>query len=168
MSVIICKRKIGTFPGGGLAYITKPDPLYLWACRLLLERISWYIRDHGGGTSIVTFSHLKRFKTHKLHEYRQALLNTDTKIHWPSFAGHPFRFDQPNNLDLLQVADTSASALWVAIEPDQYGVTEDRYLVELSPKIYRRPSGSVTSYGLKCFPSGEGKPGGSLAWLSRY
>lgn len=72
-SVILCKRSIQQpFPGGGLAYISQPDPMYLWAIRLLLERISWHLRDTGGGSSIVTFAHLSRFKAAKLHDYRQA------------------------------------------------------------------------------------------------
>lgn len=79
-SVVVCKRTLSTpFPGGGLAYITQPDPMYLWAIRLLLERVSWLIRDTGGGTSIVTFAHLKRFKAVKLHEYRAALRATNSE-----------------------------------------------------------------------------------------
>lgn len=41
VSVVLCKRSISTpFPDGGLAYISQPDPMYLWAIRLLLERVS--------------------------------------------------------------------------------------------------------------------------------
>jgi hypothetical protein len=69
-SVIVCKHIVQQpFPGGGLAYISRPDPMYLWAVRLLLERVSWFIRDHGGGSSVVTFAHLTRFKGQKLHDY---------------------------------------------------------------------------------------------------
>jgi hypothetical protein len=167
-SVIVCKRKITPFPSGGMPYITNPDPLYLWAVRLLLERVSWYIRDHGGGTSIVTFAHLTRFKAAKLHNYRQALFNSNTSIHWASFDGHPFRFNYPSKVEMLQVADTMASALRQAVEPDPYGVIEDRYLSELSPLLYRYGSSPVTKYGLKTFPSAEGDPGGSLVRLRNF
>jgi hypothetical protein len=81
-SVVLSKKAITTpFPGGGLAYISQPDPMYLWAVRLLLERVSWFIRDTGGGSSVVTFAHLKRFKASKLHNYREALWHSPTSIH---------------------------------------------------------------------------------------
>lgn len=167
-SVVVCKRKLIPFPGGGMPYISQPDPLYLWAVRLLLERISWYIRDHGGDTSIVTFAHLTRFKSQKLHDYRQALSYSPTNIHWPSFDGHPFRFNYPNKIDLLQIPDTVASAVFKAVEADHLGVIETRYVHELRSVIYRHPVGQVTSYGLKVFPHAEGKPGGSLVHLRQF
>lgn len=49
-SSIICKGSLGQpRPAGNLAYISQPDPMYLWALRLVLERISWYVREHGQG-----------------------------------------------------------------------------------------------------------------------
>jgi hypothetical protein len=94
-SVIVCKQKIQQpMLGGGMAYISQPDPRYLWAARLLLERVSWYVRDNRQQCSaIVTFAHITRFKTAKLHAYRVALENATppTEIHWPSSDGHPFR-----------------------------------------------------------------------------
>jgi hypothetical protein len=166
-NVIVCKRHIGPFQGGGMPYITQPDPLYLWACRLLLERVSWYIRDNGGGTSIVTIAHLTRFKSQKLHDYRQALFHSNTEIHWASFDGHPFRFNYPSKVEILQIADTTASAIGKAVEPS-FGIVEDRYLTELAPKLYRYGSSWITSYGLKVFPAKEGQPGGSLVRLRQF
>lgn len=34
---------------------------------------------------IVTFAHLKRFKASKLHEHREALYQSPTRIHWKAF-----------------------------------------------------------------------------------
>ncbi len=166
-STIVVKPALsGGLPStGAAAYITRPDPLYLYAVRLLLERVSWYIRDNGGGSSVVTFAHLKRFKAAKLHEYRRALERSPTKIHWPAFAGHPFRVEQPKHVRLLQLADLAASAIFQGIEPNTYGNVELRYLTELRPKLYRRGSAPVTSYGLKVFPVSEGNAGGSLHHL---
>jgi hypothetical protein len=166
---VLSKKAISTpFPGGGLSYISQPDPMYLWAIRLLLERISWFIRDTGGGSSILTFAHLKRFRYSKLHNYREALRHSPTSIHWPAFEDHQFRLNAPNTVDMLQLADISASALFKAVEPDRYGNVEPRYLTELRPIIYRKPPGLVTSYGLKVFPTAEGKPGGSLFHLRQF
>jgi hypothetical protein len=167
-NVVVCKKQLEPFPGGGLPYISNPDPLYLWAIRLLLERVSWFIRDHGGGTSIVTFAHLTRFKSEKLHNYRGALENSETSIHWASFDGHPFRINHPEKVHLLQIADCSASAFYKAVEEDQYGITETRYLQELQPKLYRYGTSPVTSYGLKVFPSSMADPGQHLAFLRQF
>lgn len=165
-SVILCKRGFNQpLPAGNMAYITNADPMYLWAIRLLLERVSWYIRDNGGGEAIVTFAHVRRFPAHKLHNYRNALALSPTEIHWPAFDGHPFRIDAPDKIELLQCADTAASAVFRAIEPDQYGNVERRYLDELRPKLYRRGAAKVTSYGLKVFPTNECASGTALAWL---
>jgi hypothetical protein len=167
-SVIFCKKKLEPFPGGPPPYIANPDPLYLWAVRLLLERVSWFIRDHGGGTSVVTFAHLTRFKAAKLHNYRAALEASETNIHWPSFSGHAFRISYPDRVHLLQIADCSASAVYKAIEEDRYGLTETRYLDELGPTLYRRAGSPVTSYGLKVFPSNMAAAGQPLEFLREH
>lgn len=77
-NVIVHKDLIGQpHPAGETSYIARPDPMYLWALRLLLERISWYVDDNDGDEAIVTFSRLKGFKPQKLHDYRTALETSD-------------------------------------------------------------------------------------------
>lgn len=121
----------------------------------------------GGTGAAVTFAHLKRFRSKKLHDYRHALETSDgVDIRWKIFDGHPFRIAAPKEVELLQIADTTASALLRAIEPDRYGNTEPRYLEELTPKLYRRNQGDVISYGLKTFPPAASRLGGPLAFLS--
>lgn len=170
VNVIVHKDLIGQpLPAGEMAYISRPDPMYLWALRLLLERISWFVDDNGGTGAIVTFAHLKGFRAQKLHDYRQALETSDgVDIRWKVFDGHPLRIDSPQAVELLQVADTTASALFRAIEPDRYGNTEPRYLQELGPKLYRRGRADVTSYGLKTFPGDVSEVGGPLAFLRDF
>jgi hypothetical protein len=167
INVIVHKDLIGQpLPTGEMAHISKPDPMYLWALRLLLGRVSWFVDDHGGKEAIVTFAHLKGFKAQKLHDYRAALETTsDLKIRWRVFAGHPFRIESPGSVELLQLADTAASALFRAVEPDVFGNTETRYLEELGPKLYCREGGSITSYGLKVFPANVADESGPLAFL---
>lgn len=168
-NVIICKRHLhGVGTTGNLAMVTRPDTMYLWALRLLLERVSWYIRDHGGGSSIVTFAHVRRFKVQKLHDYRGALENSVTNIHWPSFAGHRFNVSDPTAMEMLQFADIAASALFHAVESDRFGNVEERYLRELGTKLYRYSSSPITSYGLKVFPPAQANAGGSLHRLREF
>lgn len=109
--------------------------------------------------------HLTRFPAEKLHEYRRILERSDEKIRWACFAGHQFRFNSPNAIELLQVADIAASAVFRAVEPDDFGNLEPRYLRELAPALYRRGMANITSYGLKVFPSEEARKGGSLDFL---
>ncbi|HMJ35953.1 MAG TPA: hypothetical protein VK501_18760 [Baekduia sp.] len=165
-SAILCKRGFDQpDPAGDLAYITNPDPMYLWAVRLVLERVSWYIRENGGGSAIVTFAHVRHFPAQKLHDYRRALELSDTEIFRAAFDGHPFKIGSPDRIELLQIADTAASSLFRAVEPDEFGNVERRYLQELVPKLYRRGSGPLTSYGLKVFPASHCAPGTTLHWL---
>lgn len=63
-NVIVHKTKLGQpMPAGNVAFISKPDPMYLWALRLLLERVSSYCDEHGSGEAIVTFAHVRHFKS---------------------------------------------------------------------------------------------------------
>lgn len=166
--VMVKPRFADATPAGSTAFIKHADPMYLYAVRLLLERVSWYVHECGGGPVIVTFSHLTRFPAAKLHNYRRALQLSSTQIRWSAFAGHVWRINHPNTIELLQLADATASALFKAVDADQYGNTEDRYLRELAPKLYRRGSANVISYGLKVFPTSECQKGGSLAFLRAF
>jgi Protein of unknown function (DUF3800) len=173
-SVIVSKDRMGELgPAGDLAYIADPDPMYLWALRLLLERISWFVKAQRG-RAIVTFSHLKSLDPRQIHEYRVALESgsDDPKmtIEWPVFADHSFRVDGPKKIELLQLADTAASSTYHAVQPGADGVV---YLKELKPKLYRgtpprKSAGLITKYGLKVFPDREATAGGQLAFLRQF
>lgn len=64
-NVIVHKDLIGQpMPAGDMAFIARPDPMYLWALRLLLERVSWYVDEHQGSRAIVTFGQVKGFRPH--------------------------------------------------------------------------------------------------------
>lgn len=166
-NVILCKSGFSEpLPDGTVPYIANPDPMYLWAMRLLLERVSWYCRDNGGGAAITTFAHVRRFKTAKLHSYLSLLRQSDTTIDTATFQSHPLRINSPDKIELLQLADIAASALFAAIEPDRFGNLEPRYFEQLIPRIYRRGARPITSYGLKVFPPEAASASGTLAWLS--
>jgi hypothetical protein len=167
-NVIMVKPRVAAATPTGGTFIKHPDPMYLYAVRLLLERVSWYVHENGGGPAIVTFAHLTRFPVAKLHSYRRALEQSATQIRWSAYQGHPWRVNHPNTIALLQLADATASALFKAVDPDQYGNTEDRYVRALAPKHYRRGQANITSYGLKVFPTSECKKGGSLEFLRAF
>jgi len=145
-SVVVCKR-----------HLTSGDPMdddsaYLYTLRYLLERLSWLARDRGRELHY-TLAHIVRFQIAKLREY-EAKLKTDygCQIAWKHLDPRGGRIDQPSRVEYLQLADAAASATATAFNSDNYGNTEDRYLRELSPRLYRRGLAPVTSYGLKMHP----------------
>lgn len=163
-SVILCKEPLRD---SQKTQLTSADPMYLYALRMLIERVSWCVRRSKGTKAKVTFAEVKGFEGAKLHEYRERLEGrNDVNIDWPIFDGHPFQIGRPENVEMLQVADTAASAIYQAVEPDDFGNTEPRYLTELKPKIFCPQGKTMTSYGLKAFPARVAKPGGTLHFLN--
>jgi hypothetical protein len=144
-SVVVSKRHIA----GG---IPDDDHAYLYTLRLLLERLSWWGRDHRRVVSY-TLAHVVRFKRSKLRYYESRLRQLPgCQVSWPWLDPHGGRIDQPSRVEQLQLADIAASATFGAFEPDRYRNTETRYLEELAVCLYRRPPGPLTSYGLKMHP----------------
>jgi len=138
---VIDKASFGGAPRG----LGHHERMYNYALRRLLERISWFARDHGREAR-VTFAHVKNFKYVTLRNYLHVLQGIPTQIHWPSLAS--LKIKGPNDYLLLQFADIAAGALSSAICPDPYGSVEVAYLSELAHRIYRRPPGPITTYGL--------------------
>ena len=54
-------------------------------------------------------------------------------------------------IKLVQVADFYASASYAALEPDQYGNSEEDYLLRVKHQLYRR-NNNLFSYGFKGWP----------------
>ncbi|MFD7981228.1 DUF3800 domain-containing protein [Streptomyces sp. NPDC059071] len=157
-SVIVCKRHLN---GQGTL---DEDQSYLYTLRFLLERLSWLARDSKSELSF-TLAHIVRMKTAKLREYEAALQRQSTQIAWRALDPKGGAIDQPNRVELLQCADIAASATYAAFNRDKHGNTEDRYLRALSPRLYRRGSAPVTSYGLKMHPW-QGSTKAAYPWVA--
>jgi hypothetical protein len=133
------------------------NKLYFYAARLLLERVSWYCRDHktpsttGNGTADIIFSNRGGMK---YEEFRSYLDNLKSQT-------HPFQVEidwnviQTNQITAyaakqmgLQIADAVASGLFFGIQTNQYGFVEDRYARMIKPVIYHH-KGRYNGYGLK-------------------
>lgn len=174
-SVVMCKRLLSSQSGpGGASYISIPDPMYLFALKMLWERVSWFVRDDGrrdgkpGSAAKVTFAQIKHFQIQKIIDYRERLEKKQTHMEWASFAGHPFTMKSTEEAELLQLADSVASGIAAAIEPNNFGDVEDRYLRNVAPKLYRYRKSPLTTYGLRVFPPDAGKAGGDLHHLNDY
>jgi hypothetical protein len=140
-SVVVNKQSL---IGTGTA-LSDPAKQYNYAVRRLLERVSWCV-DELNGEAIVTFAHIRRFPYEKLHSYLELLKTLGSEIRWPAI--RKVRIDQPIRKPLLQVADITAGCTHSAFRRDQFGDHEAGYLMALAPRIYTRPPGHVSSYGM--------------------
>lgn len=147
-SVVVCKNHL-TGPA------LDDDTASLYILRYLWERLSWLARDQQRMLAY-TLSHIVRFKIAKLRGYEELLrCSPNVQVAWGWLDPKGGHIDQPDRVELLQLADSAASATFAAFENDTFGNTENRYLAEMSPRLYRRPGGKLTSYGLKMHPWSE-------------
>jgi len=70
----------------------------------------------------------------------------------------------------LQIADAIASSFFNAVEPNQFGHTEDRYARTMKPVVYNYKN-RYLGYGVKLWPKevADGLAGDAhLAWTEAY
>jgi hypothetical protein len=132
--------------------------LYFYTARYLLERISWYCRDHrtksdaGDGSVRIIFSNRSNMQYAPLRQYMATLQqDSTTTIDWNvvkadqvSAMAHPLRRG-------LQIADAVASSMFSAVEGKYGDYIEDKYLSMLQSRLYSY-NGCVWGYGLKLWP----------------
>jgi hypothetical protein len=135
--------------------------LYFHAARYLLERVSWYCRDHrhpehdGDGTADIAFSNRSGMSYQELRSYLDTLRErTDilgVRIDWSVVRTDRIHSFTPGRRMGLQVADAVAGSFFYATQASQYGFTEDRYARMLKPVVYHH-RGSYLGYGIKLWP----------------
>lgn len=151
--------------------------LYRYACRLLLERVSWLCRDHrikdrGDGTTDIIFSNRGQMSYDDLRTYLRKLKEMsaggEINIEWSVINPEAVSAVQHMQMAGLQVADAVASSVYAAVNPNQFGDTEDRYMRAILPVCYRY-QGHLLGYGLKFWPGDLAslqKENPQLAWLT--
>lgn len=147
---------------------------YNYLTKFVIERISWTVRDakHQGGNKIcdVVMSEQKMYPMENLEMYfeklKQGKGRYNTRANWE----HIGTFSQmPHNDETeTHLADIAASAFHRAIEPKEYGMTDERFFNNLFRLVYRgredRP------HGLKIWPNEVIEPAkkeGRLLFLDR-
>ncbi|MFP5357316.1 MAG: DUF3800 domain-containing protein [Gammaproteobacteria bacterium] len=134
--------------------------LYRYACRLLLERVSWLCRDHrikdrGDGGVETIFSNRGQMSYDDLRNYLTRLRDKPgvggVNIDWNAIKPERVRAVQHAQMAGLQVADAVASSAFAALNANQYGDIEPAYLLETRPVWYRH-EGRILGYGLKFWP----------------
>jgi hypothetical protein len=164
----------------------KPYYLYFYTARLLLERVSWYCRDHrppddtDDGCAWLIFSARRGLHREAIEEYlallkRKSIPNdpladlSRNQIYWPSLATERVIVAPNNSFIGLQVADAVASGVGRAFERSAFGHTEARYIETLKPLLYKN-WGSYFRYGIKIFPnlSEELRGQDRFRWASEF
>ncbi|MGQ0528623.1 MAG: DUF3800 domain-containing protein [Panacagrimonas sp.] len=156
VSVLICKPAIQEPE----TFQAQKHQLYRYACRLLLERVSWLCRDHrikdrGDGTAEIIFSNRSQMSYDDLRHYLCKLRDKPSaggiNMEWSVIDPTKVSAVQHAQMAGLQVADAVASSAFAALNPNAFGDTESRYLLELLPVAYRY-EGKLFGYGLKFWP----------------
>jgi len=135
--------------------------LYFYAVRYLLERVSWYCRDHrtphdaGDGSADLVFSNRSGMSYEEMKKYLKYLeANTglfEVRIEWSVIKTEQIAaFSAGKRMGLL-IADAVAGSFFYAVQPTQHGFTEGRYARMLKPVVYHR-EGRHLGYGLKFWP----------------
>lgn len=127
---------------------------YNYCCRLLLERVSWLLRDSSRIGDIVLSSRgtsrdgeLIKYISEKLLQYNSnEVANCFNTIKAKSAA----------QWDLLQLADVCATSIFNYYEPNRYGFITPCYSFRLKSHVYTY-NGNAESYGMKYYAA-EMKP----------
>lgn len=128
---------------------------YNYACRLLLERVSWFLRDTGN-TADVILSARGTSRDNELIDYiKNKLLPYDDNQIVSNVIGKVYAMPAPSR-DLLQVVDVCASTTFMAYNINDFGFRTPCFFKVLFDHVYKR-NGKVYGYGLKYF-SNEMKP----------
>lgn len=133
---------------------SSPFALYFYACRLLVERVSWLCRDtpalSASGPAELIFSNRSAMSYAALSRYLSHVQEKiPNKVDWSFVRPDALRAVNHDQLAGLQWADALASGVFSAVNPNPYGDVEPRYLQLLCSKFYRH-QGRVLGYGLKC------------------
>ncbi len=135
--------------------------LYKYAVRLLVERASWYCREHrrrddpGDGSLKLVFSNRAALDYEDLAAYLGYLESNRVALDYRAEPG----IVRPEELCTytsgkrmgLQIADAVASSYFFAVEKSQFGFTEESYAKLLLSRAYRH-EGQLWGYGIKIAP----------------
>lgn len=146
INIIVDTTKLD-LPDGNMAYN--------YLSRILLERVSWYLRDEGLCAD-VCFSSRNTKKDNQLASYlNDKILNYG----WNEIAPDTIisvSTKKMEQYDMLQFADACAASMFKAYEPDTMGFIYPCFMNTLKPHLYKR-NGRTLSYGVKFYKK-EMKP----------
>ncbi len=138
-----------------LAMASSSSTAYNYICRMLLERVSWFLRDSQKVADIV-LSARGTSRDGELIDYIQNRLIPFQNNQIVPTVFEKISAKAANSRDLLQLADVCATATFLAYEVNSWGVRIPCYFKVLESHIYRYNK-RANQYGLKYF-SNDMKP----------
>ena len=132
---------------------------YNYACRLLLERVSWYVRDNNAQADII-LSARGTSRDNELIQYIYSKLLVDTDNNIASNTLKNIRAMHSNERDLLQLADVCATTTFLAYEINAWEIRMPCFFKVLSDHLYKYGQ-KLDTYGLKYY-SNDIKPSSKL------
>ena len=118
-------------------------------CMILLERASWYLRDHNMNADIILSSRGTSRDKELIDYIQEKLLNyPDNQIVSDRF--NKVKSKAACEWDMLQLADICATSMFKAYETNKYGFITPCHMSNLKDKIYKY-NGKIDKYGIKFF-----------------
>lgn len=131
--------------------IDSPNVVYNYICRMLLERVSWYLRDINKTADIVLSARGTSRDGELIDYIKEKLIPYDgnqiVKGVFENVSAKP-----AGSWDLLQLADICATTMFLTYEENGWGFRTPCYSKTLSHHLYAY-DGRVNSYGIKYFMS---------------
>lgn len=121
---------------------------YNFACRLLIERVSWLLRDTERIGKIILSSRGTNRDKELIDYINNKLLNFENNEIANRFTN--IQSKQANSWDMLQLADVCATSMFYRFEPNQYGFITPCYSFRLKKKLYQY-NGHIEKYGVKYY-----------------
>ena len=137
--------------------IDSPNVVYNYMCRMLLERVSWYLRDIKKTADIV-LSARGTSRDGELIDYIKEKLIPYEGNHIVKGVFEKVIAKDAGSWDLLQLADICATTMFLTYEENGWGFRTPCYSKTLSHHLYTY-NGRCNRYGIKYFmPEMEIKP----------
>ncbi|MBK76926.1 MAG: hypothetical protein CME85_15775 [Henriciella sp.] len=134
---------------------------YNYLLKFILERISWAARDadpQGDHKCDIVLSSQKMYPFETTLQYierlRRGIGRYNTRANWEhigEFSHRPHENEQDTH-----IADITASAFHMAIEPKEHQMTDERFLMNLGSRLYR--GNNNRPHGLKLWPDEAVRP----------
>lgn len=126
--------------------------LYNYVTRILVERLSWRVRDltDGKGYADLYFESRSNMSYRALEDYLERVKADPSSQLVADVIGKPKPRTGQERKN-LQIVDACIGACFAALEPNGYGMTDQSYVTFLRERFYRR-EGNLSSYGFKLLP----------------
>lgn len=125
------------------------EKTYNFLSKILLERVSWHLRDIDAYADVI-FSSRNTRRDNELSTY---LTDKVLNYEWNSVEKDRItsvKCEKMESLDLLQMADVCAASMFRSHEPDSYGIIYPCYMNNLRDHLYDH-RGRIYSYGIKYY-----------------